>query len=64
MKPEEKLEVIEKELLQLTAQQLELEEAQPLYRWLLSDIKLKAITTQIARLEKQQGRLYDILQVL
>ncbi len=68
MKPDEKLEVIEQEIKQLSAKQLELikqHQKKPFYyRWLTSpDPDLEAINTQIAELKQDKKELYKVIQV-
>jgi hypothetical protein len=64
MNQQQKLDQIELKLDDLTAKQLALQKNQTIYQRLFaSDPELVSVTTQIARLEKQRGRIYDILQV-
>ncbi len=68
MKPEDKLDIIEQKLEQLSAKQLEMIEAhqqQPFFsRWLAtSNPKLQAINTRIADLKRREGEYFKIIQV-
>ena len=67
MQPDERLELIQEKLDQLSVKRLELVERrqqQPFYyRWLVSDTKLEAINTDIADLKRREENYFKVVQV-
>ena len=65
MKPEEKLDLIKQEIKDLSSKKVQLEKKQWFYeRWFVYEPELKEIETEIARLDKREGELYKVIQVL